>query len=178
VPRRRDARASQEAAELRRRRAQAQLDRSERRAEPLGDLPLGQALEVGEANHVVVLGREHRERRGDAEGVAAPILLLVERGRRRRLQLEEGGLEGPSGALAGAQSIDGAVARHRHDPGGGAPPPRIEVAGFPPQLDEGLLHDVLRVTRVAQHAHRERQRARRVLVEQRLQGAEIASRDA
>ena len=77
-----------------------------------------------------------------------------------------------------AKPVDGAAARDGHDPGDRAAPAVVELRRSAPELEEGLLHDVLRLLQAAQDLHRDRHRARRVLVIERPKRGDIAGRHA
>jgi hypothetical protein len=162
----RGAGSAEDARELRHRRSQAHLHGAERRRRPVRDLGLVEPVPERVADDGVLLGRQRVERVVHAMVVASQVFELV--GRRHGGGHEIGGgvAERPGGPRARPQAIDGAAARDRHHPGDGAASTRVELRGALPQLEEGLLHDVLGVVRSAEDARGDGRRALGVAVEQ------------
>ncbi len=54
--------------------------------------------------------------------------------------------------LLGSHTVDGAPVRERHDPGERAPGGRVKTGRRPPYLEQHLLHDLLGLRRIPEHA--------------------------
>jgi hypothetical protein len=156
----------QKARELRHRRSEAQLHRSQRYAGFVRDLDLAEPPPERMTNDRVQFGWECVERGMDAMVVAAQIFELVGRGHGRGHEVGGGGGQRAAGPRARSQAIDGAAACDGHHPGDGAASSPIELSGALPQLEESLLHDVLGVIPIAQNAGGDGHRAFGVSVEQ------------
>jgi hypothetical protein len=168
----------EKAPNLRHRRSQTHLHRSQRRPGCPHDLGLAQPTPERVPDDGVLLGRKRVERGVDTVVVAAQILELVGRGFGRWHEVRGRSVERPSRPRAGPQAIDGAAARDRHHPSDGAPPARIEVCGALPQLEEGLLHDVLGGRPIAEDAGGDGHRPLGVLIEQGTNRPDLAVGDA
>lgn len=141
------------------------------------DLELAQPVEVGQIDGEPQGRRQRIERRVDTAVVAAQVFQFVGRGDGSWLEVSAGRAQRPACASISAQAIDGTAARDGHHPAGGATPPRIEIPGALPQLDEGLLHDVLGTCPISKNTECDGHRASRVSVHQRADGPNLATGD-
>jgi hypothetical protein len=139
----------------------------------VGDLGLAQSVPEREMDDRDLLGRKGAQRGMDAMVVAAQVFQLVGRGHGRWHQVGGRGVQRAAGPDAGAQPIDGAAAGDGHHPGDGAASMRIELPRALPQLQEGLLHDLLGVPPIPKNARRDGHRAPDVAVEQPANGLDL-----
>ena len=131
------------------------LGRAHRKVEHRGDLRVRVALEVGELQRFSLDLGQGAQRLSDPsclhrgmcclggrvvlDGLAALVVRRV-----------------PSRArLRGPDPVHGLAVHERQDPGDGAPASRVEPARGPPDLQEGLLCDLLGLARVADDPHRQ-----------------------
>ena len=132
--------------------AEAGLDRAERLAGPRGDLAMGEAAEVGEFQHMPLLGRERQQRAAHLIAQAAggrlrgDIARLVGKGVEQRMVVR--GLRcDRDRAWAGRlppQLVEGEVAGDAEEPGAEAARIPVEGVRATPDAQEGLLRDFLR----------------------------------
>ena len=142
----------------------------------LGDLRLGQPLEVRELEGHALFGRQRRKREAKARGLLVADDLIGRRNPLAGQPLEHvvAGRLGPR--LARAQPVDGARARHHQQPPRDGAASRLIPSCRAPDLSKDLLHHVFRVAVVAQDPPREREHAGRVAVVQLRRGVLVASR--
>src|SRR5512133_583306 len=169
-------------AQARQAQADAALRRPERDVRAPRDLVGRAAAPVGE-HHGLALHRGKAAQRV-AQRAPLPFALGGDRGAlvgaplvERDVELEP--IRGAAGRLPLAPRVQRAAARHEPQVGAELAPARVVLPRLAPQLQEDVLHDVLRLRRAAQHAIRGAVDAPRVLVVGALEGGRIAEgRDA
>lgn len=143
-------------ADLEKAEADAGLDGAEGHAEFLGDLDMGESVEEGEFDGVLLIGWKFAEGfadigsglMGDGD-VFGPVFGVGGVG-----EIFADGFEDDAGGAA-AEAIEDAGAGDHHDPGFGCAAGDVVVGGLAPDLDEDVLGDVFGGGAVAQHAHGE-----------------------
>src|SRR5213594_622718 len=156
------------------------FDRAQGHARDLGDLAVRVAAVEGELDRLLLVDRQARD--GFAHGVA------LHRGRDRNpgIALRSGGGERlddvepdlpPLLRAAPPQLVDRAVAHRGHEPGAQRTPARVKGRGVVPELDERLLDDVLRQSRVAQDAERDAIGQRAVAVVEQRERVDVGRRE-
>src|SRR5436309_3026836 len=146
---------------------------AERRAEPRGDLHLGEPVEVRALEHAAVLRLEGAQRNPDA--LADFVSRRPRRGILRRLSGAGFGLSLGALPRGGASiAVKRPRARHGQQPGRHGTAPAVVGRCGPPYLDPGFLQGVLRLGARAQDSQHHWIDQRRVPVVKLLQRARIA----
>src|SRR5581483_7867558 len=127
------------------------LGRPQRDALELGDLRARLAPEVGELERRALTGAERRHRGLGATGQVGRLGELLGPGLGRGLPHLPGGVERPRLEHAPAQAVDRQAPGHQQHPRVELAAGRVEPVGAPPELDEGVLDQVLGSCVVAEH---------------------------
>ena len=151
---------------------------AERLSQLLGDLGLGQALEVGELDDLALVGREA----GNGAGELFPLLRRVERdvvvGDRGGAGGIDGVERGAMGRFPAAQAVDRAVADPGKEPGRGRSLRGILPARVLPDSRKDDLKHVLRFRTVSENAPGQGKRHPGIAVVQIRQRMGVAPGDA